>query len=75
MDITIGLERSGREISFSSNAADDVVAHEVEAALTGGEGIFSLTDEKGNTISVRRSAIAYVRVGSANTRHVGFQSS
>ena len=74
MDIKIGFIESGREIAISSNQEEAQVTAQVQEALASSDGILQLVDDKDNKYFIRHSAIAYVSVGSASTRHVGFAS-
>lgn len=44
----------------------------VSDALTGGDGILSLQDDKGRKYLVQSSKIAYVEIGPSDIRKVGF---
>ncbi|MER7797954.1 DUF3107 domain-containing protein [Microbacterium sp. NPDC096154] len=72
MDIRIGITNTGRELSFESseNAADVKAA--VASALDGGASHLSFTDVKGNSYIVPTANLAFVEVGSEETRRVGF---
>lgn len=71
VEVKIGIENTARELSLTSKDSADKVYKAVTAAL-GGEGVLELVDEKGSKILVPAAKIAYVEVGSAENRRVGF---
>ena len=73
VDIKIGVQDPPREITIESAQSPEDVARLVEAALNSGS-LLSLTDDRGRTILVPGSKIAYVEIGPASTRKVGFGS-
>ena len=44
----------------------------ITAALNNSKGVLELEDDKGSRYLVRNERIAYVEIGSATTRQVGF---
>ena len=46
----------------------------MESALAGKEALLTLTDDKGSRFLIPVTKIAYVEVGSSETRRVGFGS-
>ena len=73
VDIKIGVQDTPREITIESAQSPEDVTKLVEAALNSGS-LLSLTDDRGRTILVPGSKIAYVEIGPASTRKVGFGS-
>ena len=74
MDVRIGIKDNARDISFQSGlSAKDLIA-KVTNAMEANTTVLELTDEKGNTILVPTSSIAYVEIGAEETRRVGFLS-
>lgn len=73
VDIKIGVQDTSREITIESAQSPEEVTRLVEAALNSGS-LLSLTDDRGRTILVPGSKIAYVEIGPASTRKVGFGS-
>ena len=71
MEIKIGVQDTPREVSLDSNDAHDTVIAAVEAALSTG-GNLTLVDDRGRTVIVPGSKIAYVEVGAASKGRVGF---
>lgn len=72
MEIRIGIQNSGRELSLESAENFEAVAAKVEAALGADTGILRLEDEKGRTVLVPASTLAYVEVQPQQARKVGF---
>lgn len=72
MDIKIGFSDSPRELTLSTNDSQDEVRAKVAAALQADSGVLELTDERGRHYLVRNSRIAYVELGAATARTVGF---
>lgn len=76
MEVKIGVTDSARELVITSAQTPDEVEKLVTAALKEAEagkgGVLALTDEKGRRILVQAGKIAYVEIGVADTRRVGF---
>lgn len=72
MDIRIGIQNSAREISFESSATVAEIQSAVAEALSGVNGVLTLTDVKGSVFVVPGNALAYVELGTEETRRVGF---
>ncbi len=71
MEVKIGVTDSPRELSFNSAQTPS----EVEKAITDAldkDSVLALTDEKGRRFLVQTSKIAYVEIGAADVRRVGF---
>ena len=63
----------GREIIVeSSESAADVEKELLSSIGTGGDGVFTVTDERGRRVLIPVGKIAYVDLGEENARHVGF---
>ncbi|GAB3268536.1 DUF3107 family protein [Microbacterium sp. MEC084] len=71
MDIRIGITNTGRELSFESSESADSIKATVAEAITSGAPL-TLTDVKGNSYIVPTANLAFVEVGSEETRRVGF---
>ena len=56
----------------SAESADDVEQELLSSIAVGGDGVFTLTDERGRRVLIPVSKIAYVDLGEENARHVGF---
>lgn len=75
MEVKIGVTDSSRELVFASAQTPEEVESLVTAALgngADGPAVLSLTDEKGRRFLVQTAKIAYVEIGVADSRRVGF---
>lgn len=73
MEVKIGVQQSVRELGLESAQTPDEVATAVAEAIASG-GLLSLDDEKGRRLLVPADKIAYVEIGPASQRRVGFGS-
>jgi signal transduction histidine kinase len=73
VEIKIGIQHVNREIIVESNeSAADVEKELLSSIGTGGDGVFTVTDERGRKVLIPVGKIAYVDLGEENARHVGF---
>ena len=72
MEVKIGVSDSPRELVFNSAQTPGEVEKLVTAALSKESDVLSLTDEKGRRFLVQTNKIAYVEIGAADVRRVGF---
>ncbi|GAB7141677.1 DUF3107 domain-containing protein [Mycobacterium riyadhense] len=72
VEVKIGITESPRELVFSSTQTPDEVEELVSSALREGSGVLNLTDERGRRFMVNTAKIAYVEIGVADARRVGF---
>ncbi|WP_326688108.1 MULTISPECIES: DUF3107 domain-containing protein [unclassified Streptomyces] len=72
MEVKIGVQQAPREIVIESKQTPDEVESAVSAALGDGSKLLSLADEHGRKILVPSERIAYVEIGEASGRKVGF---
>jgi hypothetical protein len=75
VEVKIGVTDSQRELVFTSTQTPDEVEELVTDALgkaAEGSAVLSLTDEKGRRFLVQTGKIAYVEIGVADSRRVGF---
>ncbi|KGI67387.1 DUF3107 domain-containing protein [Mycolicibacterium rufum] len=72
MEVKIGVTDSPRELILSSAQTPAEVEKLVSDALEAGSGVLALTDEKGRRYLVQAARIAYVEIGAADARRVGF---
>jgi hypothetical protein len=72
VEVKIGITDSPRELVFASAQTPTEVEEAVGAALQGGSGLLGLTDERGRRFLIQAAKIAYVEIGAADTRRVGF---
>ncbi|WP_419863909.1 DUF3107 domain-containing protein [Candidatus Poriferisodalis sp.] len=73
MDIRIGITHGGRELSveIDDEAAEDAAAS-LEGALSGGETVLWLNDRSGRRVGVPIDKLAYLELGPAGDRRIGF---
>ena len=72
MEVKIGITDSPRELVFSSAQTPGEVEDLVSAALREGSNLVSLSDERGRRFLIQSAKIAYVEIGVADARRVGF---
>ena len=72
MEVKIGISDSPRELVFSSTQTPEEVEKLVSEALVKDAHVLSLSDEKGRKYLVQTAKIAYVEIGIADSRRVGF---
>jgi hypothetical protein len=72
VEVKIGITDSPREIVFASAQTPEEVEELVSAALREGSGLLGLSDERGRRFLIHTAKIAYVEIGVADARRVGF---
>ena len=72
MEVKVGITDSPRELVFSSVQTPAEVEEAVSAAVREGSGLLSLSDDKGRRYLIHTTNIAYVEIGVADARRVGF---
>ena len=73
MEVKIGVSDSPRELVINSAQTPAEVEKLVTDALSeGAGGVLALSDEKGRRYLVQSTRIAYVEIGAADVRRVGF---
>ena len=74
MDVRIGVTDTRREleIELPDDTDPDELNERNAAALAGGEGFHGLTDRTGRDVGVPVAKLAYVEIGSADGRSIGF---
>jgi Protein of unknown function (DUF3107) len=72
VEVKIGITDSPRELVFSSAQTPGEVEDLVSAALREGSALVSLSDDKGRRFLIQTTKIAYVEIGAADARRVGF---
>lgn len=70
MEITIGITEGNRHLTVEVEQEPDAAEQLVTEALAG--SVLKLTDTKGRRVIVPTSQIAYVEIGPADGRRVGF---
>ena len=72
MEVKIGITDSPRELVFNSAQTPGEVEKLITDALGKDGSVVTLTDEKGRRFLVQSAKIAYVEIGAADVRRVGF---
>jgi hypothetical protein len=72
VEVKIGVTDSPRELILASAQTPAEVEKLVTDALSGDPSVLALTDEKGRRFLVQSTRIAYVEIGAADSRRVGF---
>jgi len=72
VEIRIGIVNTGRELSFDTSSSADEVRAQVTSALEQNASHISLTDAKGSSYIVPTANLAYVELGTEESRRVGF---
>ena len=72
VDIRIGITNSPREISFESSQTSSQVEKTVSDALESNSKFVKLLDNKGTVYLVPTESLAYLEIGSEESRRVGF---
>lgn len=73
MEIKIGIQHIGREVSVETDRSAEDVKADVASALEG-DGLLELNDARGRQVLIPAARIAYVEIGEENARKVGFGS-
>lgn len=73
MEVRIGIQNVQRELMVETSTSQADVEAALAAALTAQGGVFVLADEKGGKVLVPASKIAYVDLGSTESRRIGFR--
>ena len=72
MEVKIGVADSPRELTVSTGDSPDQLEALVTDALRSNQGLLTLVDDKGRRYMVPTSRVAYVEIGPADSRRVGF---
>ncbi|OBI97439.1 ATP-binding protein [Mycobacterium sp. 1465703.0] len=72
VEVKIGITESPRELVLASAQTPGEVEELVSTALSDGSGLLRLSDERGRRFLIHTSKIAYVEIGIADARRVGF---
>jgi hypothetical protein len=72
VEVKIGITDSPRELVFASAQTPTEVEELVTKALAKDSDVLGLTDEKGRRFLIHAAKIAYVEIGVADARRVGF---
>jgi hypothetical protein len=74
VDIRIGIANSPREISFESSQTAADVEKVIATALDADAKFVTLADDMGSIYIVPTESLAYVEVGTEESRRIGFAS-
>ncbi|MDU0347191.1 DUF3107 domain-containing protein [Microbacterium sp. KSW2-29] len=72
MEIRIGIINTGRELNFETNESSDVVKSTIASALDSSASHVTFTDVKGNSYLIPTANLAFVELGTEESRRVGF---
>ncbi|MFC7790018.1 DUF3107 domain-containing protein [Microbacterium sp. MAHUQ-60] len=72
MEIRIGIVNTGRELSFDTSTSADEVREQVTAALEQNASHLTFNDAKGSSYIVPTANLAYIELGTEESRRVGF---
>jgi len=72
VEIRIGIVNAPRELSFESAQSAEELTEQIQAGIASGTGILKLSDDKGRIYIVPTAGIAYVEVGTEESRRIGF---
>ena len=72
MEVKVGVADTARELLINSSQTPEEVEALVADALKNSSGMLTLIDDKGRRYVVPSARVAYVEIGSADSRRVGF---
>jgi hypothetical protein len=72
VEVKIGVADSPRELVVSSTLSPGEVEALVSDSLQSSRGVLALVDDKGRRYLIPTARIAYVEIGPADSRRVGF---
>jgi hypothetical protein len=72
VEVKVGVADTARELLINSSQTPEEVEALVTDALKGTTGTLTLIDDKGRRYVVPAARVAYVEIGSADSRKVGF---
>jgi hypothetical protein len=72
VEIRIGIANTGRELNFETNESAADVKKSLAAALDANATHVTFSDAKGNSYIIPTAALAYVELGTEESRRVGF---
>jgi hypothetical protein len=71
MEVRIGVQQAAKEVVLTSDSTPEAIVAAVSKAFAAG-GLLTLKDTRGRTVIVPVERLAYVEVGPAEERRVGF---
>ncbi|MGH3787812.1 MAG: DUF3107 domain-containing protein [Pseudonocardiaceae bacterium] len=72
MEVKIGVADSPRELTVSTGDTPAEIEALVTEALRNAQGLLTLVDDKGRRFMIPTSRVAYIEIGPADSRRVGF---
>jgi Protein of unknown function (DUF3107) len=72
VEVKVGVADTARELQINSSQTPEEVEALVADALKNPAGQLTLVDDKGRRYIVPAARVAYVEIGTADTRKVGF---
>jgi hypothetical protein len=72
VEIRIGIANTGRELNFETNESSADVKQTIAGALDTGATHITLADNKRNNYIVPTASLAYIELGTEESRRVGF---
>jgi Protein of unknown function (DUF3107) len=72
VEVKVGVADTARELLINSSQTPEEVEALVADALKGTSATLTLVDDKGRRYVVPSARVAYVEIGSADSRRVGF---
>jgi uncharacterized protein DUF3107 len=72
VEVKVGVADTARELTINSSQTPEEVESLVAHALKDSSGTLTLIDDKGRRYLVPSARVAYVEIGSADSRRVGF---
>jgi Protein of unknown function (DUF3107) len=73
VEVRIGVQMAPRELTVDTDESAQEIQRALTAALASG-GVFVLTDDKGGSVIVPADKLAYLELGSAEPRRIGFST-
>lgn len=71
MDVRIGISDVAREVTVRTEASADDLAEALNKAIAD-DSLFEITDTQGRRVFIPASKVAYLDLGSTDSRAVGF---
>jgi hypothetical protein len=74
VDVRIGVTQHPRELDLelADDTDRDELTRSIEEALADEKNVLWLTDRKGRRVGIPSAKVAYVEIGAAEERRVGF---
>jgi hypothetical protein len=74
VELHIGVTHSPKEISIDlgDDADRDAIVSEIETVLSEESRVLWLTDRRGRKVGIPAAKVAYVEIGGAEERRIGF---